>query len=310
MSLARDGLGGFLRGWGEARGNNREEQDRRVLLEELRGGADNPAEAPPPPAGRPWRDMLQMRFDPPRPQQLFVYGGEPPAPELPDAPEYRPEFTHPKGFIKPGFSGDFERRVEPEIIDLDGYDASRARKGKGKAKAVTPPPPKPFKLVCASCKSGLKVNGEDGERVYGLRCGHVLDGACVARMAFPLDMSPLPPPPIDEETKGKEKAMYEELNVQNVDQDQQHQEEEGTATRGRSRVARGRGRGRRGRGRGRGRGGKGRVNATVNATPQFEHLEWRCPVAGCERIHISVRAVITGAPWKHDALRGAVGMFV
>jgi hypothetical protein len=51
--------------------------------------------------------------------QPFVYGGEPPAPELPDAPEYRPEFTHPKGFVKPGFSADFERRAEPEVIDLD-----------------------------------------------------------------------------------------------------------------------------------------------------------------------------------------------
>lgn len=319
VSLARDGLGGFLRGWGEGRSNNGEDQGGRGGLEGVIERADDPPEVPPmPPRGlrAGLGNLLRMRIDPPQPHQPFVYGAGPPAPELPDAPEYRPEFTHPKGFVKPGFSGDFERRTEPEVVDLDAAAsaASWGRKGKGKAKAVTPPPLKPLKLVCASCKSRLKVNGEEEERVYGLRCGHVLDGTCVAKMAFPLDPVAAPLPAVDEDTKGKGKATFEEVNIHTLNQDQQPQEEEGIAARLRPRATRG------GRGRGRGRGGarggakgkkrKGRKNATVNATPAFEQFEWKCPVAGCGRAHFSVRAVVTGAPWKHDARRGAVGIFV
>lgn len=52
--------------------------------------------------------------------------------------------------------------------------------------------------------------------------------------------------------------------------------------------------------------GKARAKAEPKVTIEAEH-EWRCPVAGCGRVHYSVR--VEGV-WKNDEGRGAIALFV
>ena len=59
-----------------------------------------------------------------------------------------------------------------------------------------------------------------------------------------------------------------------------------------------------------GRGGKGKGKARAKGEPKLaieaEH-EWRCPIAGCGRVHYSVR--VEGA-WRNDEGRGGIALFV
>ena len=54
--------------------------------------------------------------------------------------------------------------------------------------------------------------------------------------------------------------------------------------------------------------GKGKARARVLPKPAIEaEHEWRCPIAGCGRLHYSVR--IEGG-WRNDEGRGAIALFV
>jgi len=116
--------------------------------------------------------------------------------DLPEAPPWQVSFTHP-GKMPHGFTSDFAP-VEPELIVLEDSDEeSKKRKGKGKARR---PPEQPdvvprqtLMLVCTKCKDPLLLGGEkDDERVYGLRCGHVLDGKCLWKLAKPSEPNSQP----------------------------------------------------------------------------------------------------------------------
>ncbi|KAG8806719.1 hypothetical protein FRC18_005958 [Serendipita sp. 400] len=122
---------------------------------------------------------------------------------LPDAPKYQVSFTHPNK-IQPGFTADFAP-VVPETItieDSDGYsdddydenddEDTKRRKAKGKGKARRPPSPAKTApvatLICPVCRDPLRMGGtNENERLYTLRCGHVLDGKCLWRIAKPDD---------------------------------------------------------------------------------------------------------------------------
>ena len=137
---------------------------------------------------------------------LFMGWGEPPAEEeerpldLPEAPEWKFYFTHP-GKMPHGFTSEFAP-VEPELIILeDSDDETRKKKGKEKAKQPGPDPKaeararEALTLVCSMCKDPLLLGGDtDNERVYGLRCGHVLDGKCVWKIGKPQEEDPPPQP--------------------------------------------------------------------------------------------------------------------
>jgi hypothetical protein len=128
-----------------------------------------------------------------------------------------------------GFTFDFGP-VEPETISSgesdDGDDkygflfdesdseaAQRMRekrrktKGKGKAPVQTPALGIVQKLlgtICVRCGDPLMIDGNEDQKLYGLQCGHVLDGKCLWTIGIP----PLPVPPpsfANEKGKGKEK---------------------------------------------------------------------------------------------------------
>ena len=103
-------------------------------------------------------------------------------------PDYKPAFTHA---IKapPGFTHNFAVPEEVIVIDVDSSPTS-------KTSSPTTTTAPGFMLVCGSCSDQLVMNVSGSEeeqrskRVWGLRCGHVLDGKCIERLMKP---APLPP---------------------------------------------------------------------------------------------------------------------
>ena len=103
------------------------------------------------------------------------------------APAYQPSFTHP-GTPSLGFTysfGDSEPTAGASgasgkpVIVLDDDGASS-------------PPQSSQTLVCARCLDPLVLPGEDSSmdenkqrRIWALRCGHMLDGKCIAELMRP-----------------------------------------------------------------------------------------------------------------------------
>ncbi|KAF9516919.1 hypothetical protein BS47DRAFT_1359917 [Hydnum rufescens UP504] len=102
----------------------------------------------------------------------------------------------------------------PEIIDLEASTSSSSNS------EIQPTVPT---LVCASCDKPLMLSQEGADRVWGLRCGHLICGGCLdrigqpppptllERMSFLMDEVPLnavttPPKP----DKGKGKAREDD----------------------------------------------------------------------------------------------------
>ena len=116
---------------------------------------------------------------------------------------WKPEYTHPNP-AGPGFSFDFASPdntipAPPGIIDLvnDGPGpSSSAASPSSSAVAATVE----TTLVCARCLDPLVLAAPDGAsedvrkrtRVWALRCGHMLDGKCVAELMLPPPPAPAP----------------------------------------------------------------------------------------------------------------------
>lgn len=144
----------------------------------------------------PWNGRLvHPRQDIILNDNLFGYGGEPPqrrslgvVDELflgfGQGPpggglqflEYQPSFTHPK---KPqaSFTFDFTPSDPIVILDSAGLDSPSSLE-------LTK------QLVCAKCSGALLINVEGPDaakrKIWGLRCGHLLDGRCVAQIMRPV----------------------------------------------------------------------------------------------------------------------------
>jgi hypothetical protein len=74
------------------------------------------------------------------------------------------------------------KRKASALIDL-ATDAE-------KAKLAGDPSPNLPTLICVGCDKPLLLGGEGDDRIWGLRCGHLICGACLDRIGCPL-----PPPP-------------------------------------------------------------------------------------------------------------------
>ena len=123
-----------------------------------------------------------------------------------DGPDYLPEYTHP---VEPpkGFSTDWASKETISLLDSPEVKASRgAGPSKPREQAQT-------KAVCAGCHSPLTLNGndEEGSKLYGLRCGHLIDAKCLEILAKPkIQDLPSEESPIDRKGKGKAKSTYYE----------------------------------------------------------------------------------------------------
>ncbi len=135
---------------------------------------------------------------------------------------WKPGYTHPDKAV-PGFTHDFAPSEGEQssvsgsaspiiVLDEDEAGPSHAGSSSGSATAVE------TTLVCARCLDPLVLAAPHGApederkkcRVWALRCGHMLDGKCIAEL-----YAPPPPPPsapvVEEETvkgtgKGKARA--------------------------------------------------------------------------------------------------------
>ncbi|KAI0833423.1 hypothetical protein BC628DRAFT_1307944 [Trametes gibbosa] len=141
---------------------------------------------------------------------------------------WKPEYTHPDK-IAPGFTHDFAPSEEPSsqtsssssprafiVLDEDEAGPSGSASGSSSATAVE------TTLVCARCLDPLILAPADNSsedqvktrRVWAMRCGHMLDGKCVAELMSPPEARVEIPPtqPFEDacvDSKGKGKARAE-----------------------------------------------------------------------------------------------------
>ncbi|KAI1797172.1 hypothetical protein LXA43DRAFT_983033 [Ganoderma leucocontextum] len=308
---------------------------------------------------------------------------------------WKPEYTHPNK-AGPGFTHDFAPSEGEQssafgspspIIVLDEDEAGPSHAGSSSSSATAVE----TTLVCARCLDPLILGAPHGAtederkkcRVWALRCGHMLDGKCIAELyappSFPLaaieeepvkgkgkaradpdldtdasqakprsDVQPDEPAVPIADRKGKRKAV-EPLEPESPSKRARIAEPalEGNSIRSRLRSharlaaaadaappeastastyphpsptrrsqryahaapsgsASGSGPGT-GSGAGRGKGkGKGKARVGTKPAIEAEH-EWKCPVAGCGRVHYGVRVQ---GEWKNDEGRGAIALFV
>ncbi|KAG2145314.1 uncharacterized protein EDB93DRAFT_1151560 [Suillus bovinus] len=129
-------------------------------------------------------------------------------PGRPSEPDYKPEYTHP---VKPpsGFTYDFESSsmTPASIVDIDGPGSSSSSSSRSGETMLT----------CPRCHDPLMLGAADvaedraKRRLWGLRCGHLLDGKCVEELMKPIPLvSPDPVDTADVQGKGKGKAREED----------------------------------------------------------------------------------------------------
>lgn len=254
------------------------------------------------------------------------------APGRPSEPDYKPEYTHP---VKPpsGFTHDFElsSMTPASVIDIDSpcsSSSSNSRSGE-------------TMLTCPRCHDPLMLGATDvaedraKRRLWGLRCGHLLDGKCVEELMKPTPLvTPRSLDTGDVKGKGKGKAKEEDElelpgayltrslkgkgketdgNIFNI-----FSEPDFSSIRSRLRprppLPSGPLHAGPGPSRARARAAprqpmKAKANGKGRAkVPNVEaEYEWTCPVGGCGRVHVS--QLIDGR-WVMDEKRGAITIFV
>jgi len=162
------------------------------------------------------RDMLDDRFG------GGGLRGPPAVAERPREQHYKPSYTHSDKPV-PGFTFDFAPSEVPStsatsssIIVLN--DDGEITEGPSRTSANSSVVEASATLVCARCNDPLSLTAESAaqdeeiarKRIWGLRCGHMLDGKCVQELMSP--PAPPPPPPADvqeavNDLKGKGKAL-------------------------------------------------------------------------------------------------------
>lgn len=203
----------------------------------------------------------------------------------PPPPQYKREFLF-KEPLAPGFTADFAPPEPPPAPKVFDVETGEEIVDKGKRKAEAPQ----RLLVCAKCVDPLLADQNARERrVWALRCGHVLDGRCLAAVAEDADVAaahaPAPSAPAPaplESAAGPARTTKQ------------------TARRGKGRTAvRGR-------------------KPVAQPPPEPETVvlaerEWACPVPRCGKAHWSqlVRKGEHGAPmWVPKPGCGAIQVFV
>ncbi|KAG1736551.1 hypothetical protein EDB19DRAFT_1720956 [Suillus lakei] len=256
------------------------------------------------------------------------------APGRPSEPDYKPEYTHP---MKPasGFTHDFElsSMTSAPVIDIDSPSSSGSSSSRSGETMLT----------CPQCHDPLILGATDvaedraKRRLWGLRCGHLLDGKCVEGLMKPIPLvAPNSLDTIDVKSKGKGKAKEEdelelpgaylarpvkgkgretESNIFNI-----FSEPNFSSIRSRLRPrpplpSHSSGPLPAGPGPSRARPGAPRLPVKPKSNgkgrakvPNVEaEYEWTCPVGGCGRVHVS--QLIDGQ-WVMDEKRGAITVFV
>ncbi|KAJ7723840.1 hypothetical protein DFH07DRAFT_1005076 [Mycena maculata] len=242
-----------------------------------------------------------------------------------DDEDYKKEWTHP-GTADGGFVFDF---APSELVP------AVSGKGKGKEVVIDVDAEKEETstlLVCARCLDPLLVRAdgmteeEEARRrkVWGLRCGHLIDGKCFEELRKPVEEEPVAGPSGTDapepspEPKGKGKGKAREVADDDEEFDElfdEHPLHNSIRSRLRPRT-----------GASGSHPGSSAFELAVpsprpakRAPPKRKskakpkkpvvqaRYEWACPVAGCARVHLSEK--IEGV-WVNAPQKGAIGVFV
>ena len=264
--------------------------------------------------------------------------------------QYRQSYTHPDQ-PEPGFTFDFAPESEdvprsrcfpptsadePIILDDDDEPSSSRRSGGSSSSAVQETASGAGKLnavlVCAKCLDPLVLNAgldpEEGQfrRVWGLRCGHLIDEKCLNELGQPPHQEE--EVVVDRKGKGKAKAAPRKHTYGDaVPELQSLADAEVPNIRSRLRS----------RGSalipslfGNNQNGSSSASSssssansdqflslppppkrrrTNNKKPKVEgEFEWRCPVAHCGRVHVSVKIDGIWGPEKEKDVKGVKGL--
>ena len=231
-------------------------------------------------------------------------------------PDYKPDYTHPDRPL-PGFTYDFSPSSSSSVMD-DDTSAPRCASGSGARLCEAT-------LVCAACRDPLVLGASDvGEgrarrKLWGLRCGHLLDGKCFEKLMEPasptsdatgssstgrISTKPAEYPPspsqdtvVDSDAGSIRSRLRPRRGVPGSSSSVRHPVPPSPSSGRRGAPIRTQATHRSN------RKGKGKMKAPV---VDAEH-EWNCPVGGCERVHLSL---LMDGRWTMDDKRGAIPVFV
>jgi hypothetical protein len=199
--------------------------------------------------------------------------------------EYKPSYTHP-GKAAVGYSYDFAPDEEPSSTQIETT------------------------LVCARCLDPLVVGGLGAGagikgRMWGLRCGHVLDGTCVAEIMRPPageDAMWREEVETSKVSKAKGKGKAKAVDTPMLVDGDAHPLSIRSRLRPRSNLS-----------------FVPQIPAAIlrsslkrkrDTTPKLlARHHWYCPVNGCGRVHVSVQYQ-GETEWAMDNDMGAVGIYV
>lgn len=272
--------------------------------------------------------------------QLFMHGDHPPIflnrglRWKEEEVDYRKSYTHPAG-PEPGFTFDFAPSASPESADpspfpstsqsnpiiIDDDAGANIVKSSSTTAEVNASPSASLKLstllVCANCKDPLLLGSANTDeearrlKIWGLRCGHLIDGKCLNRLSIPIPVLG------EEDTTGKSKGKGKAKAVE--PEDDYHDELTSADLFGTSPI-----RSRLRSSSHQGQGGSDNLSMfhqLTSAVPSFlkrkrktkekveQEFKWACPVEDCGKMHTSVKM---NGEWGAEKARGegAIGVFV
>jgi hypothetical protein len=291
----------------------------RSAIRRLSGG-------PPPRRSRPQpldHDDIITRFLADVPEIFFSSISNDPTRSRRNVSEYCPLFTHPPK-PAPGFTFDF---APPSLSPSPASSSSKSKinvdEPAASSSSSSASEEESTLLACARCLEPLMLGGgsDDGQqRLWGLRCGHLIDGKCAEHIMKPSD-------PVSVKGKGKATVEMVQNNTSNADKEVVVKEAEPPTTPNsiRSRLrprhhpsspqssedqsvnhrlpvlslvddprhllrpAR-----------------KSKGKSKAKEPPVEGSHEWVCPVAGCDKRHLSL---LVGGNWIMDKDRGAIGVY-
>lgn len=256
-----------------------------------------------------------------------------------EASPYRKDYTHPHP-LETGFTHDFICKSPVEVIDVtspiipsksvpslgpiiidddDSIADSNANKSPPKSQTPEPQPNNKPSLVCARCFEplilGNNLTSEDQKncRIWGLQCGHLIDGKCLRDIGQPKYTgqqslnSPAATRVVDRKGKGKAKAVDEDEDNEDIGRTQSPahvNEPESNSIRSRLRPR---------------HAGSSFINSPSSSSfaqipvkrsvksKSFTHqllplpqFTWKCPVTGCECVHVSIQIDGEWVPERDD----------
>jgi len=211
-------------------------------------------------------------------------------------PDYKPSYTHPEP-AESGFTFNFEVAPEQPSFPSSSRDAPIVVEDDGTMHEPTIAPQLKLRnlLVCSHCKDPISIDSKGpDEKIWSLRCGHVIDGKCLTKFSVPIPV--LGEPEQSRKRKGKAKAVDTSTFIGEPSIRSRLRSNDPSGFMGGLMDV--------------GSSIMGRIRQPKATKPKIEQEhQWLCPVNSCRREHTSIK--LDGI-WQPEKARGegAIGLFV